>query len=122
MANVAQYSDFNVALSISDGLYDQAGGAGTTYVDGYISYEIKVYRGDVIADGFLVAADAATIQGLLWSGQYFGWMHRIELGDIETESLVTVQVEVVGAETVANGSEGTNPIYLRLNSIGYQLF
>jgi predicted phage tail protein len=122
MASVAQYSDFNVALSIEDGLYDQAGGAGTTYVDGYISYEIKVYRGTEIADGFLVAADSATIQGLLWGGQFFGWMHRLELGDIETESLVTVQVEVISAETVANGSAGNNPIYLRLNSIGYQLY
>ena len=122
LASTAQYSDFNVALSIENGLYDFAGGAGTTLVDGYISYEIKVYRGTEIADGFLVAADSATIQGLLFEGQFFGWMHRLELGDIETESLVTVQVEVINAETVPNGTTGSNPIYLRLNSIGYQLY
>lgn len=122
LASVEQFSDFNVALSLENGIYDQAGGAGTTYVDGYISYEIKVYRGDVLDDGFLVAADSATIQGLLWDGQFFGWMHRMELGDIEIESLVSVQVEVIAAETVANGSTGSNPIYLRLNSIGYQLY
>jgi predicted phage tail protein len=122
LASTAQYSDFNVALSIENGLYDFAGGAGTTLVDGYISYEIKVYRGTEIADGFLVAADSATIQGLLFEGQFFGWMHRLELGDIQSESLVTVQVEVINAETVANGSTGSNPIYLRLNSVGYQLY
>jgi len=122
MASVEQYSDFNVALSLQNGLYDQAGGAGTTYVDGYISYEIKVYRGDVLDDGFLVAADSATIQGLIFEGQFFGWMHRLELGDIETESIVSVQVEVISAETVANGTTGSNPIYLRLNSIGYSLY
>jgi predicted phage tail protein len=122
MASVEQYSDFNVALSLENGLYDQAGGTGTTYVDGYISYEIKVYRGDVLDDGFLVAADSATIQGLIFEGQFFGWMHRLELGDIETESIVSVQVEVISAETVANGSTGSNPIYLRLNSVGYQLY
>ena len=122
LASTVQYSDFNVALSIENGLYDFAGGAGTTLVDGYISYEIKVYRGTEIADGFLVAADSATIQGLLFEGQFFGWMHRLELGDIETESLVTVQVEVINAETVPNGTTGSNPIYLRLNSIGYQLY
>jgi len=122
LASTTQYSDFNVALSIENGLYDFAGGAGTTLVDGYISYEIKVYRGTEIADGFLVAADSATIQGLLFEGQFFGWMHRLELGDIETESLVTVQVEVINAETVPNGTTGSNPIYLRLNSIGYQLY
>ncbi len=122
MASVEQYSDFNVALSLENGLYDQAGGTGTTYVDGYISYEIKVYRGDVLDDGFLVAADSATIQGLIFEGQFFGWMHRLELGDIETESIVSVQVEVISAETVANGSTGSNPIYLRLNSIGYSLY
>ena len=122
LASTAQYSDFNVALSIENGLYDFAGGAGTTLVDGYISYEIKVYRGTEIADGFLVAADSATIQGLLFEGQFFGWMHRLELGDIQSESLVTVQVEVINAETVPNGTTGSNPIYLRLNSIGYQLY
>jgi predicted phage tail protein len=122
MASVEQYSDFNVALSLENGLYDQAGGTGTTYVDGYISYEIKVYRGTVLDDGFLVAADSATIQGLIFEGQFFGWMHRLELGDIETESIVSVQVEVISAETVANGSTGSNPIYLRLNSVGYQLY
>jgi predicted phage tail protein len=122
MASVEQYSDFNVALSLENGLYDQAGGTGTTYVDGYISYEIKVYRGDVLDDGFLVAADSATIQGLIFEGQFFGWMHRLELGDIESESIVSVQVEVISAETVANGSTGSNPIYLRLNSVGYQLY
>ena len=122
MASVEQYSDFNVALSLENGLYDQAGGTGTTYVDGYISYEIKVYRGDVLDDGFLVSADSATIQGLIFEGQFFGWMHRLELGDIETESIVSVQVEVISAETVANGSTGSNPIYLRLNSVGYQLY
>lgn len=122
LASTVQYSDFNVALSIENGLYDFAGGAGTTLVDGYISYEIKVYRGTEIADGFLVSADSATIQGLLFEGQFFGWMHRLELGDIETESLVTVQVEVINAETVPNGTTGSNPIYLRLNSIGYQLY
>jgi predicted phage tail protein len=122
MASVEQYSDFNVALSLENGLYDQAGGTGTTYVDGYISYDIKVYRGDVLDDGFLVAADSATIQGLIFEGQFFGWMHRLELGDIESESIVSVQVEVISAETVANGSTGSNPIYLRLNSVGYQLY
>jgi predicted phage tail protein len=122
MASVEQYSDFNVALSLENGLYDQAGGTGTTYVDGYISYEIKVYRGTVLDDGFLVAADSATIQGLIFEGQFFGWMHRMELGDIETESIVSVQVEVISAETVANGTTGSNPIYLRLNSIGYSLY
>jgi predicted phage tail protein len=122
MASVEQYSDFNVALSLENGLYDQAGGTGTTYVDGYISYEIKVYRGTVLDDGFLVAADSATIQGLIFEGQFFGWMHRLELGDIESESIVSVQVEVISAETVANGSTGSNPIYLRLNSVGYQLY
>lgn len=122
LASVEQYSDFNVALSLENGLYDQAGGAGTTYVDGYIGYEIKVYRGTVLDDGFLVAADSATIQGLIFEGQFFGWMHRLELGDIETESIVSVQVEVISAETVANGTTGSNPIYLRLNSIGYSLY
>jgi hypothetical protein len=122
LASVEQYSDFNVALSLENGLYDQAGGTGTTYVDGYISYEIKVYRGTVLDDGFLVAADSATIQGLIFEGQFFGWMHRMELGDIEAESIVSVQVEVISAETVANGTTGSNPIYLRLNSIGYSLY
>ena len=70
----------------------------------------------------MVAADSATIQGLLFEGQFFGWMHRLELGDIQSESLVTVQVEVINAETVPNGTIGSNPIYLRLNSIGYQLY
>ena len=121
LATAEQYADFNVALSIEDGFYNQAGGTGTTFVDAYISYEIKVYRGSAVADEFLVAADSATIQGLLWGGQFFGWMHRLELGYIESESGVTVQVEIINAETTANGSTGNNPIYLRLNSIGYQL-
>ncbi len=121
MASTAQYQDFNVALSLENGLYDQAGGPGTTFVDGYISYEIKVFRDVFTTDDYLIAADSATIQGLIFGGQFFGWMHRLELPDINTESIVTVQVEVISAGAVANGSDGSNPIYLRLNSIGYQL-
>lgn len=122
MASTAQYQDFNVALSLENGLYDYAGGPGTTFVDGYITYELKVFRDYFTTDDYLIAADQATIQGLIFGGQFFGWMHRLELPDINTESIVTVQVEVISAGAVANGSEGTNPIYLRLNSIGYQLY
>jgi predicted phage tail protein len=122
MASTAQYQDFNVALSLENGLYDYAGGPGTTFVDGYITYELKVFRDYFTTDDYLIAADQATIQGLIFGGQFFGWMHRLELPDINTESIVTVQVEVIAAGAVANGSEGTNPIYLRLNSIGYQLY
>ena len=122
MASTDQYQDFNVALSLQDGLYDYAGGPGTTFVDGYITYELKVFRDYFTTDDYLIAADQATIQGLVFGGQFFGWMHRLELPDINTESIVTVQVEVIAAGAVANGSEGTNPIYLRLNSIGYQLY
>lgn len=122
MASSEQYQDFNVALSLENGLYDYAGGPGTTFVDGYITYEVKVFRDVYTSDDYLIAADQATIQGLIFGGQFFGWMHRLELPDINTESIVTVQVEVIAAGAVANGSEGTNPIYLRLNSIGYQLY
>lgn len=122
MASTAQYQDFNVALSLENGLYDYAGGPGTTFVDGYITYELKVFRDYFTTDDYLIAADQATIQGLIFGGQFFGWMHRLELPDINVESIVTVQVEVIAAGAVANGSEGTNPIYLRLNSIGYQLY
>lgn len=122
MASTAQYQDFNVALSLENGLYDYAGGPGTTFVDGYITYEVKVFRDVYTTDDYLIAADQATIQGLIFGGQFYGWMHRLELPDINTESIVTVQVEVISAGAVANGSEGTNPIYLRLNSIGYQLY
>jgi hypothetical protein len=122
MASTAQYQDFNVALSLQDGLYDYAGGPGTTFVDGYITYELKVFRDYFTTDDYLIAADQATIQGLIFGGQFFGWMHRLELPDINTESVVTVQVEVIAAGAVANGSNGSNPIYLRLNSIGYQLY
>lgn len=122
MASPEQYQNFNVALSLENGLYDYAGGPGTTFVDGYITYELKVFRDYFTTDDYLIAADQATIQGLIFGGQFFGWMHRLELPDINSESVVTVQVEVIAAGAVANGSEGTNPIYLRLNSIGYQLY
>lgn len=122
MASPAQYQDFNVALSLQDGLYDYAGGPGTTFVDGYITYELKVFRDYFTTDDYLIAADQATIQGLIFGEQFFGWMHRLELPRINTESVVTVQVEVIAAGAVANGSNGSNPIYLRLNSIGYQLY
>lgn len=122
MASAEQYQNFNVALSLENGLYDYAGGPGTTFVDGYITYEVKVFRDYFTTDDYLVAADQATIQGLIFGGQFYGWMHRLELPDINSESVMTVQVEVINAGAVANGSEGTNPIYLRLNSIGYQLY
>ena len=122
MANEDQRQRFDVALSLENGLYDFAGGPGTTFVDGYITYEIKVFRDYFTTDDYLVAVDQATIQGLIFAGQFFGWMHRLQLPQIISESIVTVQVEVLNAGAVANGSEGTNPIYLRLNSIGYQLF
>lgn len=122
MADAVDRQRFDVALSLQDGLYDYAGGPGTTFVDGYITYEIKVFRDLFTTDDYLIAADQATIQGLIFGGQFFGWMHRMELPQISTESQVTVQVTVIAAGAAANGSNGTNPIYLRLNSIGYRLY
>jgi len=122
MASTDQRRDFNVALSLEDGLYDFAGGPGTTFVDGYITYELKVFHGTTRTDDTLIAVDQATIQGLIFGGQFFGWMHRLELPETNNFTLVSAQVEVINAGAVANGSEGTNPIYLRLNSIGYQLY
>ena len=111
----AQRKNFNVALRLSNGLFAFAGGAGTTKVDAFITYEINVYKGTSVSANNLIAVDQASIQALLNPNQLFTWIHKMELPTLSTSATkVTVQLKIID-------TDGDNGVQLGLPAIGYNL-
>jgi predicted phage tail protein len=116
----AQRENFNVAFNLSNGLFNYAAGVGSTFVDAFITYEIKVYR-QKIEETNLIAIDQATVQGLLMPQRdNITWMHKMELPSISSAVDVIVEVTIIDTDAFTTGLNGNN-ITLNLLSIGYGL-
>ena len=101
-------SRFGVCLALPAGLRDRVAGAGTTLVDGFITYRVDVLRKNT--DDILASAQA-TIQGLTFD--HYRWIHRFTHADNPSDN-GTVRVEIVDFRC-----EGD--VYLQLQASGYDL-
>jgi predicted phage tail protein len=99
---------YGVCLALPNGLRDRVAGAGTTLVDGFITYRIDVLRKKT--DDLLASAQA-TIQGLTFDN--YRWIHRFTHADNPSDD-GTVRVEIVDFRC-----EGD--VYLQLQASGYDL-
>jgi predicted phage tail protein len=112
--------NFNVVFNLSNGLFNYAAGAGSTFVDAFITYEINVYRSKIASEN-LIAIDQATIQGLLMPDRdNVTWMHKMKLPSISETVNVVVEVKIIDTDAYTTGLNGNN-ITLNLISIGYGL-
>lgn len=99
---------YGVCLGLPAGLRDRVAGAGTTLVDGFITYRIDVLRG---RSQDLLASVQATIQGLTFD--HYRWVHRFVHADNPSDN-GTIRVEIVDFRC-----EGD--VYLQLQASGYDL-
>ena len=116
---------FNVILRSQGGLFEYPGsslaGLVPTKADAFITYEIKVYRGQTASENKLIAMDTATIQGLLVPGQRFTWMHKMTIPTAFDEANVSVQVKIVDTSALAYDPISGQSQRLVLMAIGYNL-
>tara|TARA_A100001515_G_scaffold89203_1_gene70893 strand:- start:1556 stop:2839 length:1284 start_codon:yes stop_codon:yes gene_type:complete len=104
---------FDVIFQIDKGLFDFAGASGSTKIDGFITYQIKLEVNTDESD--IVAASAtATIQGLLLQSDDVTYAHRLEMPRIGDGKKVKIIVEIMDVAVYKNAR-------LRLQAYGYDL-
>ena len=67
---------FDLIFELNSGLFENVSGAGSTLVDGYITYRVSIIN-KVSGPDPVIATSQATVQGLLRPGQNYRWAHRM---------------------------------------------
>jgi predicted phage tail protein len=114
--NPGKRKKIDVIFQINKGLFDFAGAKGSTKIDGFINYQIKLeVTQDEDDGGDVVAASAsATVQGLLLQTQDVTFGHRLEMPRIDKGKKVKISVEILDAAVHENAK-------LKLQAYGYSL-
>jgi predicted phage tail protein len=73
--------NYQVVLQLNNGLFDLAGDAGSTKVDGFFSYRIDVVHVISPGDDPVVASVGGTVSGLIEKGTTYTWMHFIRYSE-----------------------------------------
>ena len=105
----------DVIFSIENGLFDFAGGPGTTKIDGFIQYEVTLTIQKSGADVDIANA-VITLQGLVNKSQKFNYGHRFELPkakDYDNKNL-KIKVQIVDSAVYSDAT-------LKIQSYGYGL-
>ena len=105
---------FDVIFQIDKGLFDFAGAKGSTKIDGFITYQIKLEVSLPEGNDIVAASARATIQGLLLKSQDVTYAHRLEMPRIGDGRKVTIKVEIIDVAVHENAR-------LRLQAYGYDL-
>jgi len=85
---------FQIAFRLNNGLYDEIAGAGSTKVDGFVTFKIIVENRDLSSTPD-VATIQVTAQGLMSGSQSYSWVHWFTYGKIEHKDNYLVYVEPV---------------------------
>ena len=94
-ADIGEISDarkrFEFMFEIRDGLFENVSGAGSTLVDGFITYRLSIIN-VIPGPDRVVATSQATIQGLLLPGQFYRWNHQLEHPDVDDDLRARVEI------------------------------
>ena len=104
----------DVIFQIDKGLFDFAGAKGSTKIDGFITYQIKLEVSLPKGNDVVAASARATIQGLLLQTQDVTYAHRLEMPRIGDGERVRIRVEIIDVAVHENAR-------LRLQAYGYDL-
>lgn len=91
---------FDFIFSLTNGLHEPVSGAGSTLVDGYITYRLTIIGEMDNGPNQVIGSSQATIQGLLLKGQNYKWMHRMEHG-VGGVNAVFGEVEIIEARALS---------------------
>ena len=115
-SNRSKRKKLDVLFEVIRGLYDYVGAPGTTKIDGFITYEIKltVTRSNKNGGDADVAVARGTLQGLVNETQEFSFGHRLEMPRVSKGNRVKLAVEIIDVEA----SDRTK---LKVQGYGYDL-
>jgi len=86
--------NYQVFFELQDGLFDRVSGEDSSFVDGFITYEIEVTT-KVSGPDPVTATLRGTVQGLLLPGQRYRWMNYIKYAPIEDNRGVDTRVKII---------------------------
>jgi len=86
--------NYQVFFELQDGLFDRVSGEDSSFVDGFITYEIEVTT-KVSGPDPVTATLRGTVQGLLLRGQRYRWMNYIKYAPIEDNKGVDTRVKII---------------------------
>jgi len=86
--------NYQIFFELQDGLFDRVSGEDSSFVDGFITYEIEVTT-KVSGPDPVTATLRATVQGLLLRGQKYRWMNYIKYAPIEDNRGVDTRVKII---------------------------
>jgi predicted phage tail protein len=86
--------NYQVFFELQDGLFDRVSGEDSSFVDGFITYEIEVTT-KVSGPDPVTATLRGTVQGLLLPGQKYRWMNYIKYAPIEDNRGVDTRVKII---------------------------
>jgi predicted phage tail protein len=86
--------NYQVFFELQDGLFDRVSGEGSSFVDGFITYEIEVTT-KISGPDPVTATLRGTIQGLLLPGQRYRWMTYIKYAPIEDNRGIDTRVKII---------------------------
>jgi len=86
--------NYQIFFELQDGLFDRVSGEDSSFVDGFITYEIEVTT-KVSGPDPVTATLRATVQGLLLRGQNYRWMNYIKYAPIEDNRGIDTKVKII---------------------------
>jgi predicted phage tail protein len=86
--------NYQIFFELQDGLFDRVSGEDSSFVDGFITYEIEVTT-RVSGPDPVTATLRATVQGLLLRGQRYRWMNYIKYAPIEDNRGIDTRVKII---------------------------
>ena len=107
--------EIDVLFEINTGLFARVGGEGTTKIDGFITYLIKLEIEEGKPD-VTVATAQVTIQGLINPSQNVRYGHRLKMPGVpnRNENDLMLTVEIIDAEVHENAT-------FKVQAYGYNL-
>ena len=96
--------NYQVFFELDRGLFDYVSGAGSSLVDGFITYQIEVITQLDDNPNQVTANVQGTIQGLITSSQPYRWMHYVRYARFDEEIEEGIQTRVKIVDFRANSS------------------
>ena len=92
--NSGKRKKFDLIFELNSGLFENVSGAGSTLVDGYITYRVSILN-SVSGPDPVIATSQATVQGLLRPGQNYKMGASDGASDVEDDTEVRPEVEII---------------------------
>ena len=115
-SGTSKRENIDVLFQVFRGLYQNVGAVGTTKIDGFITYEMKltVTRDNDEGGDVVVATARATVQALTVEKQSFTYGHRMQIPRVKKGKDVELSVEIIDVDAHSGAK-------FKVQAYGYKL-